>query len=203
MFEAASYHATQIDLAAAMRQPATFRARAIGTTQGGKTNHCDGSIALKGNETVDEAYARGLAEGQKLADISFAIERKALLQLLASAEALDGVPCSDLGVLIGTAVTQLVGSILGSAPVDVDWLREQVEEASAVINAADQDRVLHLHPLDAALLADCPINMPILPDDQVERGALRIETGQGWVEHGRPAYLAAIHALLGHGSAAQ
>lgn len=187
----------QINLAAAMRQPDSFRPLPFAIAQ-----LLDSDVAdeVSDEEIADAAYMRGLREGQNLAEITHAVERQALLDLLASAEAFHQDSSADLAAMIALTVERLVGRIVATAPVDADWLRAQAEAAAAVVADADRDRTLYLHPADARLLGDCPLGMPVATDASMARGDVRIETGSGWVEAGRSVYLDALHAALAGGS---
>jgi flagellar assembly protein FliH len=144
-----------------------------------------------------EAYERGLAEGQRLAEVGHEVERRALVELLAGAEALQDEPCPQLANLIASAVELLVEHIVRELPVDSVWLNERIAEACAIITEADKDRVLHLNPADLHLVSAGAFGMELRGDPQVPRGGLRIATGDGWVEHGRPVYLDALRRTLG------
>jgi flagellar assembly protein FliH len=181
--------ACPVDVAAAMRQPSAFRARSPFMAEAG----APGLAAL---ESAQDAFSRGLAEGQALAAISHDAERQMLLKLLASAEALQVQPCPELGQLIATAVEQLVLQIVGTMPVDATWLHDRVAEASTIIADADRDCILYLNPADVAIIGDADLGMPVHGDTQIPRGGLRIAAGDGWIEHGRPVYLDALHQAL-------
>lgn len=178
-----------VDIASAMREPLAFRRRLWDNEPKPQPNHAEPASA-------ESEFARGMAEGQRLAEINFASDRKALVDLIASAEALRAEACDDLTGLIGATVLELVRQIVGSAPVDADWLRAQIATAAAVIAMADQDRVVCLNPEDAALLDVNTLGMPVRVDAGRPRGSIAIATGEGWVEHGRPVYLDAIKAAL-------
>ena len=187
--------ARTVDLAAVMRRHAVFRPRSPMAVDGGRP-------AIMVSEEQEDAYQRGLAEGQALAAISHDIERQALLNLLASAEALQIQPCPQLGNLMATAVEQLVLQIVGNLPVDLAWLKDRVAEASAIIADADRDCALHLNPADVANMGDTELGFTVHADPQIPRGGLRIAAGDGWVEHGRPVYLDALRQALGRGEVA-
>ncbi len=190
MFDAAEPQtAKHVDLATAMRRDTAFRPCL--PAKAGRSH----SAAIAG-ESVETAYERGLAEGERLARISFDTERQALLQLVASAEALQAEPCPQLGQLISTTVENLVHQIVGDVPVDPAWLQLRVSEASAILADADRDRILYLNPADIASIADVDLGIKLRSDLQIPRGGLRIATGEGWVEHGRPVYLDALHQAL-------
>jgi flagellar assembly protein FliH len=191
--------ASQVNLAAILRQPAGFRAApfAIASFLSGGDSH-----ALPGEETIDAAFARGVEEGKQLAEISHAAERKALLDLLASAEAFHHDSSDDLAAMIAETVARLVDTIVTAAPVERQWLEEQAAAAAAIIAEADRDRILFMNPADAALVDADAIGLPIRTDPKLNRGDVRIETGAGWVEAGRSVYLDALRQALGLGGAA-
>lgn len=153
-------------------------------------------------DPADEAlaadpFARGLAEGQRVAEAAFAVERQQLLALIAGAEALQDEPSEELAQLIAETVERLVRQIVETAPIDAGWLRAQAETAAAMVADADKARTLWVHPEDAALLADSPLTLPIAADASMMRGTVRIETSTGWIEHGRAVHLAELRAALG------
>lgn len=151
---------------------------------------------------VDDPFALGLAEGQRLAEAAFVAERHQLLALLAGADALQDEPSEELAQLIATTVERLVRQIVATAPIDAEWLQAQVETAAAMIADADKARTLWVHPEDAALLADCPLTLAIESDAAMMRGTIRIETSTGWIEHGRAVYLEELRSALGESEAA-
>lgn len=155
-----------------------------------------------GEIDLEDPFALGLAEGQRLAEAAFVAERHQLLALLASAEALQDEPSEELAQLIAATVERLVRQIVATAPIDAEWLQAQVETAAAMIADADKARTLWVHPDDAALLADAPLAMAVESDAAMMRGTVRIETSTGWIEHGRAVYLEELRAALGESEAA-
>ncbi len=150
-------------------------------------------------DAADDPYALGLAEGQRLAEAAYSVERHQLLALLAGAEALQDEPSEELAQLIAETVERLVRQIVESAPIDAAWLQAQAETAAALVAEADKARTLWVHPADAALLVDCPFRLPVEADATMVRGTVRIETSAGWIEHGRAVYLDELRAALGGG----
>lgn len=151
---------------------------------------------------LDDPFARGLAEGQRVAEAAFVAERHQLLALLANTEALQDEPSEELAQLIARTVERLVRQIVADAPIDAAWLQTQAETAAALVADADKARTLCVHPDDAALLTDCPLSLAIESDSAMMRGTVRIETSTGWIEHGRAVYLDELCAALGEGAAA-
>jgi len=151
---------------------------------------------------LEDPFALGLAEGQRLAEAAFVAERHQLLALLASAEALQDEPSEELAQLIAETVERLVRQIVAAAPIDAIWLQAQAETAASMVADADKARTLWVHPEDAALLADCPLTLAIESDPAMVRGTVRLETSTGWIEHGRAVYLDELRTALGTGDAA-
>ncbi|MBK6707402.1 MAG: flagellar biosynthetic protein [Sphingomonadales bacterium] len=150
-------------------------------------------------EEPADQYARGLAEGQMLAETAFAEERGRLLALVAAANALQPLEPEAVRRLICTTVERLVREIAGAAPIDPDHLRHQVDEATQLAGNSGNDAVLRLSPEDAALLADADIHLPIIPDALLPPGTLRLESDTCTIEHGRAVQLEALGLQLGHG----
>lgn len=149
-------------------------------------------------QTVDE-YARGLAEGQQLAAAAFAEERVRLQQLLASADALQPADPGAMRNLLYETVERLVSQIVGQSPTDSEWLKAQVEQAVRAAAQIDSARTIWLHPDDLDLLTDVELGFPLKADPALVPGSVRLETGSGWIEHGRMILLDAMRSELGGG----
>lgn len=148
-------------------------------------------------EPGEDPFEKGLAEGQRLAEAGFAVERGQLLALVAGAEALQDEPSEELAQLIAETVERLVRQIVADAPIDAMWLKDQAETAAALVSEADKARTLWVHPQDAALLMDADIRLPVAADAAMMRGTVRVESSAGWIEHGRAVYLGELRAALG------
>jgi flagellar assembly protein FliH len=185
-----------VTLADAMARSSGFRPLSFGA------GVREAEIIPESPADVDDPFARGLAEGQRIAEAAFVAERHQLLALLAGAEALQDEPSEELAQLIADTVERLVRQIVASAPIDADWLQAQAETAAAMVADADKARTLWVHPDDAALLEGCPLTLAIESDAAMIRGTVRIETSTGWIEHGRAVYLDELRAALGTADAA-
>ena len=185
-----------VTLADAMARSSGFRPLSFGA------GVREAEIIPESSADVDDPFARGLAEGQRIAEAAFVAERHQLLALLAGAEALQDEPSEELAQLIADTVERLVRQIVASAPIDAEWLQAQAETAAAMVADADKARTLWVHPEDAALLADCPLTLAIESDAAMMRGTVRLETSTGWIEHGRAVYLDELRIALGTGVAA-
>jgi flagellar assembly protein FliH len=135
-------------------------------------------------QMAEDPYARGLADGQQIAEAAFSIERKRLQALLASADALRPEDNAEIGFLLDNIVRTVVAKIIGDLPIDAPFLQQQITAATLVLTEADENRTLRLHPEDLALLAGVDLPLASGPDPQLARGAVRIECSDGWIEHG-------------------
>lgn len=145
---------------------------------------------------IDE-YARGLAEGQQLAETAFAQERECLQQLVAAAQALQPAEPGTIRDLIAITVDRLVREIIGASPVDPDMLRSQIDAAIAFAGPIDPGATLRLCPADLALLEGVPLPIAALADPALPPGTLCLDTARGMIEHGRGPALDAIGLQLG------
>lgn len=186
---------TIVALANAMARDGGFRPLSFGAP---RATEAAPLAAAAPNEATDDPFARGLAEGQRLAEAGFLAERHQLLALLANTEALQDEPSEELAQLIAETVERLVRQVVETAPIDADWLQAQAATAAAMVAEADKARTLWVNPADAVLLADSDIMLAIEPDASMARGTIRIETSAGWIEHGRAVYLNELRAALGN-----
>jgi flagellar assembly protein FliH len=156
--------------------------------------------AVSGTETATEnvdEFARGFAEGQLLAETAFAQERATLHALAASAQALQPIEPQAIRQLILESVERLVGEIVGKAPVERDWLIEQVERVVQIAGQVEDKKILWLHPEDFPFLQECKISAELRADPSIVPGSLRLELENGWIEHGRMVMLDALRASIG------
>lgn len=146
---------------------------------------------------MDDPFARGLAEGQRIAEAAHQLEREQYLNIISSLQQLQDEPSEELAQLIAETVEHLVRQIVMNAPIEADWLKQQAEIAASMVAEADKARTLWLNPADAALLYDSDLTLPIEADAKMMRGTVRIESSAGWIEHGRAVYLDELRAALG------
>ena len=145
----------------------------------------------------DDPFARGLAEGQRIAEAAYQVEREQYLSIITALQQVQDEPSEELAQLIAETVERLVRQIVINAPIDAVWLKQQAEVAASMVAEADKARTLWLHPADAALLYDSDLKLPIEVDAKMMRGTVRIESSAGWIEHGRAVYLDELRAALG------
>lgn len=156
------------------------------------------ALRVPSSEPIAKAdeYARGLADGEQIAATAFAVERDNLLSLMANAQTLKPEAGPELSILLRETVFRLVKQICARIVIDADFLDTQIAEAVAIINEADGARQICLHPDDAALVSDRIFALAVQPDPSLDRGMIRIECSQGWIEHGTAYGVERLHQLL-------
>ena len=160
----------------------------------------DGADAVAGDGDIEsiraDAFAQGWDQGRRTVELEFAAERDALMRLAESLEALQPEPTNALALLLAETVHRLVGQIVGSVPVDSTLLQARAEAAAAMIGSETEPARLRLNPQDIALFEGGRLPVPLLADPALERGALVLETGQGWIEDGPAVRLERLRAEL-------
>ncbi len=146
-------------------------------------------------ETADE-YARGLLDGQQMAATAFEVEKGALLDLLASTQALKPEAGPELSLLLRETVLGLVRQITDTIKIDTAFIETQIARAVAVITEADEARQVVLHPDDAALVGDHINALAVRTDARQPRGMVRIDCSQGWIDHGVALGIERLRELL-------
>jgi flagellar assembly protein FliH len=148
-------------------------------------------------QTSEDLYANGLADGQEMAQAAFAVERMQLQALIASAQALQSEPSEELAALIAETIEQLVRQCVGVSAVDSDHLNAQAARAAKLISECDQARTMWVHPGDLPLMDQAALPIAVMADPGLARGAIRIDCSAGWIEHGTPLYLEELRTALG------
>ncbi len=143
------------------------------------------------------SFEQGVALGMERAEAKFAEERNELRNLIASANALQPEASDELAMLIGKTVETLVRQIVGDFKPDAAWLEERIAEAVSIISECDAVRTVWMHPKDIALLDTETMSHNFMADKNAERGSIRIDCSQGWVESGHSLYLDELTAELG------
>ena len=81
--------------------------------------------------------------------------------------------------------------------LDTEGLARRVEAAATLLQRKTDERVIHLHPTDHALiLPQVDPSLTLVPDPAIERGALRIDTDDGGVEDGPAQWRQAVAEAL-------
>lgn len=143
----------------------------------------------QGLDPLTEAYERGLAEGRAAAEQE-AMQREA--ERDASREAielalykLDREGAQDMAERLRQTVLALCEQTVLPLAIDPEGLAARITRAVTMLQRADDEKRVLLHPEDYALVAArLPAGFRTEADGSVERGGLRIETADGGVEDG-------------------
>ncbi len=159
--------------------------------------------AVRPNETPashlthrDDPFQRGFEQGSAAAAELFEIERDRLIALLEACDALKSEASEEVAAMIAETVMALVTQIVGSVEIDSGLLIRRTKEAVAIIAETDGARTLHLHPEDIPVIEGANLSINIMADEALPRGSVRVGYSAGWVEHGIPLYLDALHEAL-------
>lgn len=137
----------------------------------------------------DEGYLAAKAEADA--------DHRALLTMIAAAEAFQPEPSEELAALIAETVLRLVTEIVGAVEIDHETLLKRAKRAAALISDTDAARTMWVHPDDVEVLQDSGLSLSIMADPAADRGSIRIDCSPGWIEHGTSLYLDALRSGLG------
>ena len=144
-----------------------------------------------------EGFAAGIDQACAEAEARAAAEAAACAKLGLSLARLDAEMAETLRQRLEETVIALCEATIAPLALDRDALAARVERAIAMFNRADDERVIRLHPDDAAFLAPAMnADWALVPDPLLERGALRIETTSGGLEDGPEQWRRAIAEAL-------
>jgi flagellar assembly protein FliH len=175
---------------AAPRQGAAFKPSWTGETGPGEPN------ANVPPASPDDMYALGFQDGQRAAEEALAEARTAIARLAESLEVLRPEPTNALALLLAETVEHMVRQVVGQVEIEGGLLVARAEAAAALIGNDTAPARLRVHPDDLAFFIGARIPVEIMADPQVERGGLKLETGQGWIEDGPSVRLDRLRAEL-------
>jgi flagellar assembly protein FliH len=146
-------------------------------------------VAAVQTDPLNDAYENGYRDGAAMAaeDARQAeAERDAARRAIELAfSRLDADDVVELRERLRQTVLALCEAAVLPLAIDAGGLAARVERAVSMLQRAQDERTVRLHPEDLALVRDrLPGSLKIEPDPSVERGGLRIETADGGVEDG-------------------
>lgn len=153
-----------------------------------------GPVSLEQAEA--DAYAQGYADARRTVELELAAERDAIAQLAGALEVLRPEPTNALALLLAEAVDRLVRQVVGEVDIDGITLLARAKAAAELVGAEVRPARLRAHPDDEALLNGADIDVEIIADATLERGAIILETGHGWIEDGPAVRLERLRAEL-------
>ena len=152
-------------------------------------------------DPVADAHARGREEGRSEALAEIAAQRAeedAAREAIPLAFArFDEESAKQLRERLHQTVLALCEDAVLPLALDTEGLARRVEAAATLLQRKTDERVIHLHPTDHALiLPQVDPSLTLVPDPAIERGALRIDTDDGGVEDGPAQWRQAIAEAL-------
>lgn len=140
-------------------------------------------------DPVEEAYRRGLAEGAARAEAQAREEERERDAQRAAIELafarFDAQSAAALRERLRLTVLTLCESAVLPLALDEEGLITRIGKATAMLQRAQDERRVLLHPQDLALVeGKLPADLVAVADPSVERGTLRIETEDGGIEDG-------------------
>ncbi|MDQ4419578.1 flagellar biosynthesis protein [Sphingobium sp. DEHP117] len=143
-----------------------------------------------------DAFAEGFDAGMRIAGENHAADTEASARLAQALEQIVPAANGALSEMLSVAVSRLVSQIVGEAPVNAELLHQRVEAVAAFIEDEQARTALCLNPEDIPLLGGREVAWRIQPDASVARGCVRLDAGDGWIEHGPDVQLSRLKALL-------
>ncbi|UZW55039.1 flagellar biosynthesis protein [Sphingobium sp. JS3065] len=143
-----------------------------------------------------EAFAMGFDEGSRVTAEANAADGEARQRLAEALELLAPAPSGMLSTMLSATVVRLVEQIVGEVEIDIERLVQRCDSVAAFIEENDAKGALHLHPGDIELLQGEEIGVKLVADQAMQRGCVRLETADGWVEDGPDVRLSRLRSLL-------
>lgn len=168
-----------------------FRPRPAGSEDGG---YDIGPMTREQAEA--DAYAQGYADARATVEKEIAAERDAIAQLAGALEVLKPEPTGALAMLLAETVDTLVRQVVGEVEIDGMTLLARAREAAELIGKDVEPSLLRCHPDDAPLLAAAELEIEVMADPALARGALVLESGHGWIEDGPAVRLERLRNAL-------
>ena len=152
-------------------------------------------------DAAAEAYRSGFEDGQVSAradaEAQLARERAERNAIELAFARFDVESAQSLRELLRATVHALCDDAVLPLALDSKALAARIELAAAMLQRKHDQRIIHIHPDDLALVRDSVApELELLPDASVERGGLRVETEDGGVEDGPQQWRRAIAEAL-------
>lgn len=143
-----------------------------------------------------EAFTQGFDEGCRVTTQTFGDEADARTRLTEALEMLAPAPSGMLSTMLSATVVRLVEQIVGEVEIDIERLVQRCDTVAAFIEDNTGKSALHLNPDDVAMLEGEAIGVKLVADKGMQRGCVRLETADGWVEDGPDVRLSRLRALM-------
>ena len=143
-----------------------------------------------------EAFTLGFDEGCRVTAEANSADTDARARLAEALDLLAPAPSGMLSTMLSATVVRLVEQIVGEVEIDLERLGDRCDTVAAFIESNQDKSALHLHPDDVSLLEGETIGVPMVADKSMQRGCVRLETADGWVEDGPDVRLSRLRALM-------
>ena len=143
-----------------------------------------------------EAFTLGFEEGCRVTAEAHQVDTDALNRLVIALEQLSPVPDGTLATMLSASVVRLVKQIVGEVAIDEALLSERCRAVASFVEDSDPKSALHVNPDDIHLIPADHIAVPVVPDANMRRGSVRLDTAEGWIEDGPDVRLSRLKALL-------
>ena len=143
-----------------------------------------------------EAFTLGFDEGCRVTAEANSADADARARLAEALDLLAPAPSGMLSTMLSATVVRLVEQIVGEVEIDLERLVDRCDTVAAFIESNQDKSALHLHPDDVSLLEGETIGVPMVADKSMQRGCVRLETADGWVEDGPDVRLSRLRALM-------
>lgn len=152
-------------------------------------------------DPIAEAFTQGFAAGHEQArmeaEAQAAADAAAREGLVLSFARLDSVLEEELRLRLRETVAALCEGAIAPLAIDEEALMRRVERAVSMLARVDDERVIRLHPDDAALVSPrLSAEWQVQPDARLERGTVCIDSANGGVEDGPATWRLAIAEAL-------
>ena len=175
-------------------------ARRTGRDDAATAAPADADLFAGGASTDDgvaDAWSLGYAEGHAAASAAGGAELAALARI---ADALERQPRLDreqIAARLSAAVLALVRKVVGECTVPIKRFEARIARLTDLVADAAEPATLRLHPADLKRLAQSiPGRFTALPDTDVARGGVIVETRGGRVEDTPEIWLQALARAL-------
>lgn len=144
-----------------------------------------------------EAFAEGLAAGERMAAGRSEASDAALARLATALEAFAPLEREALAARLRQTVLYLVTRIVGETGISPERLSGRIDSAVQLLADSSETASLRLNPDDLALLdGQVPARVLAIADPTIERGGFRVETRTTAIEDGPSAWLQQLAAAI-------
>lgn len=152
-------------------------------------------------DPATDAYRIGYEDGERAArddaEARMVQERAARNAIECGFAKFDAQSARMLRERLAATVHALCEEAVLPLALDTEGLSRRIDAAAAMLQRRHDQRVVHIHPDDLALVRDSVApDLELVADASVERGGLRVETEDGGVEDGPQQWRRALAEIF-------